>query len=150
MDRNILARLDRRTGSRSDVTHSLEGIEVTEAGRPRGWLSSHRRQRARSCARSLSPLPPLFNHLTFFFLHVGSSHNNVRLSWGELEQPRASSHYLASLPEVQRYLAWNPSVVPWETCLPFFFSILLAVSVLLFTMSVKVKTKIILFFRRIF
>ena len=32
-------------GLETDVTHSLEGIGVTEAGRPRGWLLSHRRQR---------------------------------------------------------------------------------------------------------
>lgn len=43
--REILARLCRQSGSKSDVTRSLEGIGVTEAGRPRGSVSSHRRQR---------------------------------------------------------------------------------------------------------
>ena len=97
----VLARLGRQSGSkRTWLTRSKVSELLKRADHAAGsWATGG--SVARGCARSSSPLPPLFNHLTFFFLRDGPS----RPSWGEFMRPRARSHH-APFPEVQRYLAW--------------------------------------------
>lgn len=98
----------RSSGSKSDVTHSLEGFGVTEAGRPRGHRSSQREQRGARLRAHLSLLPPLFNHLAFFLLRDDLRRDATLPPPRRLQFATTCSLPLpASLPEMQRYLAWS-------------------------------------------
>lgn len=122
--RFVLARLGRSSGSKSDVTHSLEGFGVTEAGRPRGHPSGGWEKCGASLRAHLLAAPSLIQPPGFLPSSQRPSSRRSSPPRGGF-QTTCSLPPRASLPEVQRYLAWISLSLSMGTRapLPLFFSI---------------------------